>query len=201
MPIDYHPKYKKLRKYIHNLFIIGNPKNIFYHEVHTLKNYLKTKLFVFFLLSITTAFCIVPSIIASSSVPLNEHKKIITQYIQDIRILQNQVFSLFESLVSAPPQDPSNLDSKANFIYSQIQYVDRNITNYLNTVPRLSSERRDTLIALDALHFLENSFYQLTALIKETDSTKRTQSLEDFYFLRTSTTNTLNSLESIISRE
>lgn len=161
--------------------------------------YIKTKSFLLLLVLVTAVFFVSPPLSASSTV--TEHERIITQYINDIRTIQNQVFSLLESIISSPPQDSLNLNVRINFINRQLEALDRNIWDYLNTLPRLSTERRDTLIAFDALHFLENSFYQLTEYIKETDSTKGNLLLEDFYFLRTSTTNTLNRLENIISRQ
>lgn len=166
-----------------------------------MKNYIKSKLFVFFLLSITTVCLTSPSLMASNTVTTAEHQKIMTQYIKDLRTLQNQIFSLFESVVNAPPQGSTNLESKVNFIYSQVENLEKSISTYLNSVPRLSAQRRDVLIAFDALNFLENSLYQLTQFIKETNSVERILLLEDFYFLRTSTTETLNRLENIISRE
>jgi hypothetical protein len=163
-----------------------------------MKNTIKLKLLPLLLVSNILFIC--PPLIASNTVSMSEHQKIITRYIEDIKTLQNQVFSLFENAVSVPSQDSPALDSKVNFIYSQLESLDKNITVYLENAPRLSTRRRDTLITLDALHFLENSLYQLIQLINEADPVKRTQLLEDFYFLRTSTTQTLNRLENIISR-
>lgn len=168
-----------------------------------MRNYIKSKLFVLVLFSLAAIFFAPSPLIASDTITITEteHKNIITQYIKDIRILQNQIFSLSESIIGTSPEDSTNIKSKINFIYSQIESLDRNISNHLNAMPKLSSQRRDTLITFDALHFLENSLYQLNQLIKGNNSVQKARLLEDFYFYRTSTADTLNRLEDIISRE
>ncbi|WP_069999638.1 hypothetical protein [Cellulosilyticum sp. I15G10I2] len=166
-----------------------------------MRNAIKSKLSLLLLLSIMIYCFIYPPLFSSNTVTPAEHKNIITQYIASIRILHNQVFSLFENAISVPPEDSTLLESKITFIYRQIEQLDRNISSYLDTLPRLSTERRDTLITMDALHFLENSLYQLTEFIRATDSATRTQLLGDFYFLRTATADALNRVENIILRE
>jgi hypothetical protein len=163
-------------------------------------NYVYKKRILFLLLSfLTTTFY--PSQLTVLATTQTPHARTITQYIQDVRRLNNQVFSLTEQVVNPPAEDLASTNARISFIYNQLQVLDRNIANYLYTLPKLSTERRDTLILLDALHYLENSLYQLTEFINEENSDTKMLLLEDFYFLRASTTNTLGRLEDIISRE
>lgn len=162
-----------------------------------MKNYFRLKLFTFFLLSISTILLLNSPLISASDVPMPEHKQIITQYIKDIRTLQEQILSLLEK-ADTPP---SSLNAQINFIYNNIEDVEKSILNYVTEVPKLSPQRQDLLLSLVALNATENSLYQLTQFINETSLVEKTLLLEDFYFLRTSANDTLNRLENIISRQ
>lgn len=166
-----------------------------------MKKYTQSQLLIFFLLLLATFFVASPPLMASPTPNLSEHQQEITQYIQDIRDLQDQIFSLLEKVSTMPIENIGNLNAEIHFIYSNLETVEQKLLDYVKDIPKLSPQRRDVLLSLIALNSVENSLYQLIQFIKEPNSVERTLLLEDFYFLRTSAANTLYKLESIISRE
>ena len=166
-----------------------------------MKKYTQSQLLIFFLLLLATLFVASPPLMASPTPNLSEHQQEITQYIQDIRDLQDQIFSLLEMVSTAPIENIGNLNAEIHLIYSNLETVEQKLLDYVKDIPKLSPQRRDVLLSLIALNSVENSLYQLIQFIKEPNSVERTLLLEDFYFLRTSAANTLYKLESIISRE
>jgi hypothetical protein len=132
---------------------------------------------------------------------MDNHTQIISQSIEDIRSIQQDTFLLFQNITSLSPIATPQLNEAINLIYAQIEDVQNTLLDYVTVVPPLTPERRDILFALISLNSAENSLYQLTRFTTETNSLARTLLLEDFYFLRTSTTQALNRLQNIISRE
>lgn len=163
-----------------------------------MKNYTLSKLFIFFLLSVAAVFFAFSKSMASNTNPMSEHKNTITQFIADIRSIQDQIFSLLEVIPSTPAKGNANLDSEISAIYSKIEDIEKKILNYVRALPKLSSQRRDILLTLIALNSVENSLFQLTQFIKTTNPVERTLLLEDFYFLRNKTTEALNKIEDSI---
>jgi hypothetical protein len=166
-----------------------------------MKSSIQSKGIFFLLLSIIAVFLAFTPLEASSDIAALEHKKLMAEYIADIRTLQDHILSLFENVASMPTKDSINLSSQINSFYKKIEDVEKKLLNYASKIPKLSPERRDLLLALVALNSVENSLYQLTQFIRETSQVERALLLEDFYFLRTSAIDTLNKLENIILRE
>lgn len=152
------------------------------------------------LLTILLLFPLSP-LASSDLLTMDNHTQIISQSIEDIRSIQQDTFLLFQNITSLSPIATPQLNEAINLIYAQIEDVQNTLLDYVTVVPPLTPERRDILFALISLNSAENSLYQLTRFTTETNSLARTLLLEDFYFLRTSTTQALNRLQNIISRE
>ncbi|WP_069999637.1 hypothetical protein [Cellulosilyticum sp. I15G10I2] len=166
-----------------------------------MNHYVKIKLFIPLLLSISTLCLAISPLSASGNVAMIEHKEILTQYIEDIRKLQDHIITLLEDVTGVPPVSNTDFTSELSLIYNEMEDVEKRILNYISSVPKLSYQRRDLLLSLVALNSVENSLYQLSQFIKETSGVEKALLLEDFYFLRTSASDTLYRLERIIERE
>lgn len=129
------------------------------------------------------------------------HKEIMRQYIRDMRTLQDQVFYLSEIVLRDSAADTPTIANGIALINSSIEELNRSISNYLATVPSISSENRDILLAFNALNFAKNSLYQLSLLENTVSSVDRALLLEDFYLFRRAATETLTLLENLISRD
>ncbi|MDF2596092.1 MAG: hypothetical protein K0R69_2433 [Clostridia bacterium] len=130
-----------------------------------------------------------------------DHKEIMRQYIRDMRTLQDQVFYLSEIVLRDSAADTPTIANGITLINGSIEELNRSISNYLATVPSISSENRDILLAFNALNFAKNSLYQLSLLENTVSSVDRALLLEDFYLFRRAATETLTLLENLISRD
>ena len=167
------------------------------------KKYFKLKPFILFILSISMLF-MCPSIKATNTtntVSDATHKQTIQQYVDRIKTLQNQIFFLNEYNLQESPKNKSLQSTNLTLANNEIENLREDITNYLDTIPSISSQNRDVALAFNSLTFLKNAVYQLILLQDATTTVEKNQLLQDFYVFNRLSNDTINVLDDIISRE
>ncbi len=159
-----------------------------------MKQHTLSKFYIIFILSITIIFTAFP-LNASVTVSNLRHEAIIKQQISGIRVIQNHVFSLSQSIICYLPQDRSGIEKEINFINGRIETLGKEITAYLRTTPSISLENRDALLACVSLNFIKNALYQLSILSGQSSNVDRNILLEDFYLYKRFSVETLDALE------
>lgn len=164
-----------------------------------MKNIIKSKSLISVILSISIIFIAFP--LSGSSLTNNAtHKKTITQFIDDVRTIQNQVFYLAQFALENPPRDRRELVNNIKLVNDRIVEVDKNIQDYLKTVPNISFQNRDALLLMNALNFTKNALYELELLSDTTSNVDRVLILEEFFRFRQAAIDILNSVENVILR-
>lgn len=168
-----------------------------------MKSLIKSKPLVLFILSTAIMFIAI-SVNASNisnTVSDAEHKQIIQQYIDRIRILQTEILYTNESNLEDSSTNKATLSNRITLINDEIEDLRKEISNYVDAVPSISSQNRDVALAFSALTFIKNELYQLSLLTQATSAVDKNLLLGDFYLFNRLATDTLNILEDLIARE
>ncbi|MDA3731560.1 hypothetical protein PBV87_08745 [Niameybacter massiliensis] len=162
-----------------------------------MKRYFSHKAFIPLLL--TTALIFASSSLIASTTDTSSHDKIIQRFIDDIQLLQNQVFTLAQSTFKECSKDKSNRITEINHINSSIEILNKEILEYLSTLPSISSQNSDTLLVQNALNLVKNSLYQIDLLSDATTNLEQFLILQEFFRLRVNATETLVGLRNLLS--
>ncbi len=168
-----------------------------------MKSSIKSKPFILLILFTTIMFIAISTNASniSNSVSNAEHNQIIQQYIDKIKNLQEQIFYLNEYNLESSPENKAILSTRIPIINNEIEELRREISNYIEVIPTLSTQNRDIALVFNALTFVKNSLYQLSILSNATSAVDKNVLLEDFYLAIRSATDTLNTLEDLMTRE
>lgn len=146
-----------------------------------------------------TTLSIVPVTAPSSvSPPLNEHKQIINEYIDELKIIQDRTFQLLQLVLDTPLKDPTNFNKNLNLINNDAATLRAKVLNYQKTVPADTTEFRDILLILNALNYSKNALFQLESLAKTTSNVEKSILLEEFFKSRIDSINALNIIRNLI---
>lgn len=137
----------------------------------------------------------------SNTVSNAEHKQIIQQYIDRIKTLQNQIFFLNEYNLEDSTSNKTIPPTSITLLNTEIENLREEISNYLETIPNISSQNRDAILALNSLNFLKNALYELGVIGDTTNVVDKNLSLENFYLLMRLSSDTLGALENLIARD
>ena len=162
-----------------------------------MRKYDKQKFFITLLLF--TAISFIPSTLNASNPNNTSHKQIIQKFINDIKVLQNQVFTLAQSGLELSPQDKVDFKNKVKIVNSNIASLDKQIVDYLSDVPSISAQNSDALLVQNALNLVKNSLYQVDLLSNATSNVERLVILQEFFRLRVNAAETLTGVQNIIS--
>lgn len=168
-----------------------------------MKNIISLKLLIMLLISTTLMFTGISINASNISNTINDaqHKQTVQQYIDKLRTLQKQILFLNEYNLESSPTNKDLYSNSITLTNNQIENLREEISNYLETLPSISSQNRDVALAFNSLTFLKNALYQLILLGDTTSAVEKNLLLEDFYLFMRLATDTLNSLENVIIRE
>jgi len=130
---------------------------------------------------------------------LAEHKQIISQFIDEIRNIQNRTYQLIQVALDNPIKDITNFKRNINTINSDAAELRRNVLNYQTTLIDTSFQYRDVLLLLNALNYTKNTLFELELLSVITSNVERTRIFENLFQSRAEGVNALNILENLIS--
>lgn len=162
-----------------------------------MKTYFSKKTFISLILITTILFSSFPMI--ASTVNITSHDKTISKFVDDIQLIQNQVFTLAQLSFEKSPESKSTIRNEINRINTSIQSLNEEILVYLSTLPSISSENSDTLLVQNALNLVKNSLYQIDLLSDATASIEQFLILQEFFRLRVNAAETLLGLKNLIS--
>lgn len=162
-----------------------------------MRNYVKQNFFITLLLSTVIIFSAFP--LRASSTNNSYHRQTIQRFVDDIKVLQNQVFTLAELSFENSPENQLNIKNQIKIVNLSIESLDKQILEYLSTLPSISYQNSNTLLVQNALNLVKNSLYQIDLLTTATSNLDRLLILQEFFRLRVNATETLTGLENIIS--
>ncbi|MGL4739066.1 MAG: hypothetical protein ACRCW2_16630 [Cellulosilyticaceae bacterium] len=162
-----------------------------------MQKYMKQKFLLILLLSVAVLFIAFPT--SGTDLNTSTHRQTIQTFINDIKSLQNLVFTLAQSALEDSPKDPTKLNNQIKFINSEIETLNTRILDYLTTVPSISAQNSDTLLAQNALNLVKNSLYQINRLVNAPSKVDELLILQEFFRLRVNAAETLTGLQAIIS--
>lgn len=140
---------------------------------------------------------VTPSPTITSS--LAEHKQIISQFIDEVRNIQNRTYQLIQVALDSPIKDITSFKRNINTINTDAANLRRNVLNYQTTLLDTSFQYRDVLLLLNALNYTKNALFELELLSVRTSNVERTRIFENLFQSRTEGINALNILENLIS--
>lgn len=162
-----------------------------------MQKYAQQKFFTISLLVITLLFTSFP--LAAANVNTSSHNQTIQSFINDIKLLQNRVFTLAQSALEDSPKDTVKLNNQIKLINLEIESLNNKILDYLSTLPSISSQNSDTLLIQNALNLVKNSLYQIDLLVNAPSKIDQLLILQEFFRLRVNAAETLTGLQNLIS--
>ncbi|WP_070000190.1 hypothetical protein [Cellulosilyticum sp. I15G10I2] len=175
-------------------------------------NLLKLRLFVSITLSIIIMFTAIPLKAANSS-PVSptptaptellppsptSHREAISRFISEINQIQSQVFDIAILAQVNPPEFEQRLTNNISFINRRIEELNTSVLEYLTTVPSIGEQNTHVLFVINALNFVKNSLYSLSALSQTTANIVRIRLLDEYFRSRLAGIDTLNTVISLI---
>lgn len=162
-----------------------------------MRKYLNHTYFISLLLVSAILFTSFP--VRASSTTLSSHDQTIEKFINDIELLQNQVFTLAQAAFQKPPEYKSTAKDDIKRINTRIQSLNKEILSYLSKYPSISSENSDILLVQNALNLVKNSLYQIDLLTDASSSIEQFLILQEFFRLRVNAAETLAGLKNLIT--
>lgn len=162
-----------------------------------MKKYFPIKIFITVIVTTAILYSTIP--LKASALMSSAHDQTIQTFINEIQLLQNQVFTLAQSTFEQSPGNKNTIKNEIKRINTSIQSLNQEILNYLASLPSISSENSDTLLVQNALNLVKNSLYQVDLLSQATSSVEQFLILQEFFRLRVNATETLTGLKNLIS--
>ena len=164
-----------------------------------MKNLIKSKVLVSIILSLAIIVAFVP-LNASDGNGTPNHSATINQFINEIRDIQREVFTISQNALNNPPLFAELLKNNISRIDARISTLNRRILEYLATTPNISSRNRDTLLIINALNLVKNGLYSLNVLTTTVPNIERIALLDEYFRARVSAIDTLTTVENLLSK-
>ena len=162
-----------------------------------MKNFIKCRSLVPIVLSIAIIFTSVP-LSATVSTGSPNHEAVIKGLINEIRQIQREVFDISLLALDNPPLFSQRLAANIARIDNSIALLNRRMTEYLATVPPISSENRDVLLVINALNLVKNGLYSLNILSTTPENILRIALLDEYFNFRIAANNTLDTVVNLL---
>ncbi len=127
-----------------------------------------------------------------------EHRQIITQFISEINLIQNQVLDISQLALNNPPLFEERLKSNIGLINNSINRLNNRIIEYLELVPKTGLNNVHVLLVANSLNLVKNELYWLEALTYVRDNVQRIALLNEYFRSRIAAIDTLNTLQNIL---
>jgi hypothetical protein len=138
---------------------------------------------------------------AISDVPVSdtEHKRIMTQFISELKSIQNRILGASQLALDEPPENIS-LTRDINLINNDISKLRQRVIEYNSDIPSTDLRNKDALFLRNAINDSQISLYQLSEISQTTTNLEKILLLEDFFEYKKSGEQTLVNLENMITR-
>ncbi|MDF2878491.1 MAG: hypothetical protein K0S30_1587 [Clostridia bacterium] len=164
------------------------------------KTFITTILLTSLIFSTSSLCASAPLITLQATQPtLIEHRQIVSQFIDQLKIIQTRTYGLIQLALESPIKDIASFKTGINSVNNTTAVLRRDILNYQSTLLDSSFQYRDVLLLLNALNYTKNALFELELLSVTTNNVERTELIQNLFQSRTEGINTLNILEDLIS--
>lgn len=122
------------------------------------------------------------------------YKQTVTTYIEQLSVLQNQIFTLAQKATFSSANSDSTFNSELDAMYSTLDQIYGSMTIYYNSLPAKSIERRNLLILFNAINLLRGSLFQFDELSNTESSLEKMILLENYFGFKIEANDTINKL-------
>ncbi|MDF2879203.1 MAG: hypothetical protein K0S30_2299 [Clostridia bacterium] len=140
---------------------------------------------------------LIPSPLASPTPA--EHKQTITQFLNEIQLIQNQVYDIAQFAIKNPSEVNPQIENRINFINNNIERLNRRIEDYLAVVSGVSDENRHVALTFNVINLVKSGLYTLTLLINTTADDQRIALLDEYFRTRINALDTLEILQELLA--
>lgn len=137
------------------------------------------------------------SISALPNIPSAQHKRTIQDFISELNVLQNQIYTLSQSALK--DEATSNFNATIKNIDNGLDQLSMEVQNYLATVPSFSEENREILLLFNAFNFTKDGLYTLSLLNTVPSDIEKIQLLDRYFKSRLSAIDALELLNELLS--
>jgi hypothetical protein len=164
-----------------------------------MKRHIKCRVVVTVFLAIAIIFSAVP-LSATVGTGSTHHQAIIQGFINEIIQVQREVTDISLLALENPPVFAERLAANITRIDNNIISLNRRMTEYLVTVPSVSSENRDVLLITNALNLIKNGLYSLNILTTTRENVLRIVLLDEYFRSRIAANDTLDTVQDLLSQ-
>lgn len=129
------------------------------------------------------------------------HQEIINTNIDQLTLIQNQIFALAQKILFSSIAGDSSSKNDTARINSSIDEVSKSLYNYASKLSDDSSEKRDTFLLINAANYIKSSLYELNSLAAQDSPPEKITTLERYFNYRVYATNTIKLVANLLSRE
>lgn len=152
-----------------------------------------------YLLIFIASILIFTSSLFATAITNPTYKQTVTNYIEQLSQLQNQVFTLARKATFGSPESKSTFNSELDFINNSLKKTMDSMNSYYQTLPPKSTEKRNMLILVNASTLIESSLFQLNAINNTDSDVEKMVLLEDYFRFKVEATDTLNLVQHLLS--
>lgn len=120
----------------------------------------------------------------AASMPNIKHREMINGYIDQLNLIQNQVFTVAQKILFSSTTSPSSVTDDLNRISTSINAVNRSMYNYVDSLADDTPEKRDILLLLNAVNYIKSSLYELNLLATQPSPPDKLTTLERYFNYR-----------------
>jgi hypothetical protein len=160
----------------------------------------KILLFLSLLISICFSFPASASSLPTTPISDEQHKQIITNYLNQIEAMHNQVDAIAQVAISEPQEDCALLCDRITVINTNIENLNSLIQDYLATNPGVSERNKHIILTFNFINLVKSNLYNLSQLIHTTSSIDRFLLLNEYFTTRANALSTLDILRNILAK-
>ena len=179
--------------FIHKIFLFVNP----IYKKGKVQNKMKFKSYVLMFMASILVFT---SSLSATTIKDDTYKKTISNYIEELSILQNQIFALAHKATFSSSSSSSSFNTELDAIYNNLNKIYESMTVYYNALSPRSIERRNLLVLFNAVNLLRGSLFQLDKLNDTQSSLEKMTILENYFGFKLEANNTINNVRSLLSQ-
>ena len=140
------------------------------------------------------------SSLSATTINDNTYKNTISNYIEQLSVLQNQIFALAHKATFSSSNSNSSFNTELDTVYNNLNKIYESMTIYYNALPPRSIERRNLLVLFNAVNLLRGSLFQLDKLNDTQSSLEKMTILENYFGFKLEANNTINTVRSLLSQ-
>lgn len=152
-----------------------------------------------YLLMFIASFLMFTSSLSATPVNKDTYKKNVTNYIQQLNQIQNQIFTLARGITFPDTESQEDFVLGINIIRNNLDTVRQSMDYYFNTLPTGTVEKRYFLILFNAVNLIQGSLSGLSELNDTNSSVEKMTILEDYFSFRVEAIDSLDLVEKFIA--